>query len=326
MLLRKSLLGLIATGAISLLTACGGGAATESVSEPSSASPTAPTTTTPPGATTNRAPVISGSAPTTVVVGAAYLFQPTASDPEGNTLTFAIQNKPSWAAFDTSTGRLSGTPAAGNVGTSAAISISVSDGANTVALPAFSIVVSAASTGTNRAPTIAGTPAGTAQVGAAYSFQPSATDPEAQPLTYSISNKPGWLSFSTSTGRLTGTPSSGDVGSFGSIVISVSDGQNTVSLAPFSITVSAAPIRSATINWTAPTQRQDGSTLANLAGYKIYYGRASDSLAQVVTISNPGLLTAVIDNLTTGTWYFAVKSFDAAGVESNLSNPVNVAL
>lgn len=326
MLLRKSIIGLTAASALSVLTACGGGAATESVSEPTSASPTAPSTTTPATSTTNRPPVISGAAASSITVGASYVFQPVASDPEGATLTFSIQNKPSWAAFDTATGRLSGTPGAGNVGTFASISISVSDGTNTVALPAFGIVVSTTSAPTNRAPTISGAPPASAQVGAAYSFQPSATDPEAQALTYSVSNKPAWLSFSTSTGRLAGTPSSGDVGSFGSIVISVSDGQNSVSLAPFSITVSAAPVRSATINWTAPTQRQDGTSLSNLAGFKIYYGNASDNLAQVITISNPGVLTAVIDNLTTGTWYFAVKSFDASGVESNLSNPVSVAL
>jgi len=60
----------------------------------------------------NRAPVISGSPSTSATVGAAYSFQPTASDADGNTLTFAISGRPAWANFNTATGQLSGTPRA----------------------------------------------------------------------------------------------------------------------------------------------------------------------------------------------------------------------
>jgi len=35
---------------------------------------------------------------------------------------------------------------------------------------------------------------------------------------------------------------------------------------------------------------------------------------------NPGLTTAVIENLTAGTWYFAVKAISASGAESDFSN------
>src|SRR5262249_36911538 len=72
----------------------------------------------------------------------AYSFIPTASDPDANTtLTFTIQNKPSWAAFNTSTGALTGTPTPANVGSYANIQISVSDGALGANLAAFSINV-----------------------------------------------------------------------------------------------------------------------------------------------------------------------------------------
>src|SRR5690606_22021315 len=56
-------------------------------------------------------------------------------------------------------------------------------------------------------------------------------------LTFSIIGQPGWLSFSTSTGVLSGTPADADEGTTGDIVISVSDGEETASLAAFSITV-----------------------------------------------------------------------------------------
>jgi hypothetical protein len=42
--------------------------------------------------------------------------------------------------------------------------------------------------------------------------------------TFRIENRPDWATFSPSTGRLSGTPSASDVGSYSGIVIMVSDG------------------------------------------------------------------------------------------------------
>jgi hypothetical protein len=58
----------------------------------------------------------------------------------------------------------------------------------------------------NRAPSISGTPPTTATVGRAYSFTPTASDPDGQVLKFSINWKPAWASFSKTTGRLSGTP------------------------------------------------------------------------------------------------------------------------
>ncbi|WP_462158959.1 Ig-like domain-containing protein [Pseudoalteromonas sp. GB56] len=184
----------------------------------------------------NQAPVISGTPASDVVAGQAYSFVPTASDPEDDTLTFSIVNMPSWANFNTSTGALTGTPADADVGSFANIQISVSDGDLSAQLPAFSITVNAA----NQAPVISGTPASDVVAGQAYSFVPTASDPEDDALTYSIVNMPSWASFNTSTGALTGTPADADVGSFANIQISVSDGDLSAQLPAFSITVTAA--------------------------------------------------------------------------------------
>ena len=74
----------------------------------------------------NTAPTISGSPATTAYVGTAYSFQPSAKDADGNTLSYVIYNKPSWATFSKTTGKLSGTPTA--AGTYRAIAIGVTDG------------------------------------------------------------------------------------------------------------------------------------------------------------------------------------------------------
>lgn len=85
----------------------------------------------------NTPPTISAAPATQVRVGSAYSLAPQASDADGDTLAFSIQNKPTWAVFNTATGQLAGTPDAES--TTSNIVITVSDGKATAALPAFSI-------------------------------------------------------------------------------------------------------------------------------------------------------------------------------------------
>jgi Putative Ig domain len=114
-------------------TSTAGGASANSVPA-SSAMPGAKT------ATNGGGLAIAGTPSTTAVVDTDYAFHPTTADAVG-TLTFAIMNKPDWAVFDASTGALSGKPTAADVGTSAKIAISVSDGAGSATLASFSISV-----------------------------------------------------------------------------------------------------------------------------------------------------------------------------------------
>lgn len=80
------------------------------------------------GATGNNPPVISGNPPPSVVIGQPYDFTPTASDADGDSLTFSIQGKPGWATFAAATGALTGTPQEADVGPYEGITISASDG------------------------------------------------------------------------------------------------------------------------------------------------------------------------------------------------------
>lgn len=102
------------------------------------------------------------------------------------------------------------------------------------------------------APTISGTPDTKTTTNYAYRFQPTARDADGQRLKFSISNKPRWATFSSSTGVLSGKPTS--AGTYSNIVIRASDGRNTASLPAFRITViankaptiSGTPVRTAT--------------------------------------------------------------------------------
>jgi len=95
----------------------------------------------PPPAAANGAPVISGAPATMVLMSSEYAFTPTASDPDNDTLTFSVQNRPIWAQFDSTTGELTGTPLLGDVGTYPNIVLSVSDGSLSSSLPGFSVDV-----------------------------------------------------------------------------------------------------------------------------------------------------------------------------------------
>ena len=71
-----------------------------------------------------------------------------------------------------------------------------------------------------------------------------------------------------------------------------------------------------TIAWTPPTENTNGSALTDLAGYHLYYGTTQCNLTKVVDITNPGLASYMLSDLTSGTWYFALTSVNSAGVES----------
>lgn len=215
-----------------LLAGCGGDdEESAAASTPSATNTTAVTPS--PSSTSNKAPAISGNAITAVLANSTYLFTPVASDADGDTLAFQIQNKPTWATFDTVTGKLSGTPTVSHVGNYPNIAITVNDGTTSAALSAFSIAVTAS-------------------------------------------------------------------------------GNNAV--------------ETATLSWNAPTQNEDGTALANLAGYTIHYGASRETLDKSIRVDNPGIDRYVVDSLPAGTYYFGVRAFTSSGVQSTMSNIVSRAI
>jgi hypothetical protein len=171
----------------------------------------------------------------------------------------------------------------------------------------------------NSAPTIAGVPAGAVAVGTEYRFVPSVADADGDILKFSISNLPPWANFSTASGELVGTPQAADAGTYGDILITVSDGTLATPLAAFSIVVVPGALGTATLSWLPPTLNEDGTPLIGLAGFKVYYGTDSASLNKLVTLNDASLVRYQITDLTPGTWFFGVAAFTTAGVESAIS-------
>ena len=171
----------------------------------------------------------------------------------------------------------------------------------------------------NVAPQIVGNPGNEVLVGSNYNFVPDASDSDGDQLTFSIDGQPSWASFNEATGRLHGTPDAGDVGSYEDIVISVSDGSATRTLPAFAINVVEQTSGSVTLAWEPPTSNTDGSTLTNLAGYRIHYGTESGEYDQMVDIDSAGITSYVIENLSPGTYYFAISAVATNGAEGEPS-------
>jgi hypothetical protein len=266
----------------------------------------------------NRAPSITGASSVSVQAGSALQYRPTASDPDGQSLTFRVSSLPGWASFSAANGSLSGTPSAANVGTYT-VTIYASDGSLESALAVTINVTPAAGapppgTGT---PTISGPAAATALVGSAFSYRPTASDPDGQTLTFRASGLPSWASFNSANGTISGTPTATSVGT-SNVTITVSDGTLEASLT-LALTVTQTTTGRATLSWSPPTQRTDGSALTNLAGYRIYYGTSASSLGSRIDVPTAGTTSWVVENLTPGTWYFAATAVDGDGNESALS-------
>jgi hypothetical protein len=225
----------------------------------------------------------------------------------------------SWIRFAVCSVVLSASLAAcGGGGGGSGTAAQTTGGPNTPATPS--------SSAPNTAPQISGTAPSAVVAGQTYSFTPSATDVDKDTVTFTIANKPEWLSFNAATGLLSGTAPAA-AGSFAGIEISATDGEAVTSLPAFTITVNAAAAgggSNVSLAWTPPTQNDDGSTLTDLSGYKIHYGTESGNYSQTVDVENPGLTRFDLASLPQGRIFIAMTSVNASGAQSELSPEVSV--
>lgn len=174
--------------------------------------------------------------------------------------------------------------------------------------------------------TISGSPPTSVAAGNLYSFTPTVSISRWRRPSFTIANKPTWAGFSTSTGKISGTPTTSNIGTNSAIGIAVTDGRTWAQLQPFSIAVTGtAPTTSgsAKVTWVPPTQNSNGTALTNLAGYEVDYGTAANALNKTLTVANPAQSSFTVTNLASGTWYFAVKAYTNSGVQSALSTVVS---
>ncbi len=82
---------------------------------------------------------------------------------------------------------------------------------------------------------------------------------------------------------------------------------------------------SVVVSWSAPTQRVGGQTLsmAELSGYRIYYGPEDSKTAFVVQVDDPYRFESTVEDLSAGTYFFSITAVDREGRESAPSNELS---
>lgn len=85
------------------------------------------------------------------------------------------------------------------------------------------------------------------------------------------------------------------------------------------------PSYRATLNWNIPTTRENGKPLqlSELAGYEIYWTRASDSKTGVIKVGSAQTVKQQFETFIPSNYYFAMSAIDRAGLKSKLSTMVN---
>jgi len=84
------------------------------------------------------------------------------------------------------------------------------------------------------------------------------------------------------------------------------------------------PANAALLSWTAPLTRENGESLAmgEIAGFEVVYGTSAENLDNSLAIGDASVDELLVDELTEGTWYFAIRTLDTDGNRSRLSEVV----
>ncbi len=175
----------------------------------------------------NDPPVINTTDVTNATQNVLYLVTYSATDPDGDSLTWSLQTNATWLTLAGST--LYGTPSDVDVGTYW-VNISVSDGNGGVDWHNFTLTVK----NINDPPTITTKDVDTATQDVLYSVTYNATDPDGDSLTWTLNTNALWLTLNGST--IFGTPANADVGTYW-VNITVSDGNGGIAWHNFTLTV-----------------------------------------------------------------------------------------
>ncbi|GJQ59548.1 MAG: hypothetical protein SCALA701_23490 [Candidatus Scalindua sp.] len=237
----------------------------------------------------NRQPVLDPIADIIVNEGETVTLNPTASDPDGDTLTFTYSGWMNTNSYATSYEDAGVHP----------VTVTVSDGKLSVSQDVTITVFN-----NNNPPKLDPIADITVNAGDTVTLNPTATDLDDDALTFSYS---GWMSTNSKT------TTNDDVGTQ-TVTVTVSDGELTDSQ-PVSITViEKEGTLELTFEWEPNAESE-------LAGYKIYYGKSSRNYNSQVDVGNTTSHT-LTDLVSGETYYIAATAYDFSKNESDYSQEV----
>jgi hypothetical protein len=246
-----------------------------------------------------------------------------ASDADNDPLSFSRIAGPSWLNV-ASDGVLSGTPSNVDVGLNS-WTVQVSDGADTD-IATLEITVDPAPA--NQPPAFSADPITklNAMVNEGYSGSISgdASDPESDPMSFSVVSGPAWLSIA-SDGALSGTPGAGDIGQNSwTVQVDAVGGSDTATLmitvdaapaipaAPTGLSAAAISISQIDLSWTDNANNETGFRIERSK-------RNNSSFAEIATVGQD--VTSYNDTTVSKktTYFYRVRATNADG-DSSYSN------
>ncbi|WP_427130514.1 putative Ig domain-containing protein [Pseudarthrobacter sp. S9] len=233
------------------------------------------------------APVFTAaSPPATATVGAAYTYTFAASGTPAPTFKVSSGTLPPGLGLNTTTGVLSGTPTTAGTSTFA---VTATNGVSPDALtPSLTITVNPA----QAAPVFtAASPPATATVGAAYTYTFAASGTPAPTFKVSSGTLPPGLGLNTTTGILSGTPTTAGTSTF---AVTATNGVSPDALTP-SLTITVNPTQAAPV-FTAASP----PATATVGAAYTYTFAASGTPAPTFKVSSGTLPPGLSLNTTTG--------------------------
>ncbi|MCC7263677.1 MAG: DUF1565 domain-containing protein [Candidatus Latescibacteria bacterium] len=172
----------------------------------------------------NEAPVVTSTPPATAAEDSAFSYAITATDPNGDAITYAVTKNPGGVSVNTS-GLVTWTPIQAQVG-SDTVEVSLSDTKGATTAHRFIVTVR----NTNDRPVITSQPDTLAAEDAIYAYDLAATDPDpGETLTYRLTQNPSGMTMTTQ-GKVRWTPT-----------------QTQVRTTPYPVTVEVKDLAGATV-------------------------------------------------------------------------------
>jgi RHS repeat-associated protein len=268
----------------------------------------------------NLPPAITSAPPTTADTADTYTYAVRATDPENDALTFSLSTFPTGMTIDKNSGLIQWGPDATQVG-SQNVAIQVDDGQGGIATQTYTVVV--ANAATNQPPVITSTPSQVATVGVPYTYQVTARDPEGQALMFKLLVNPAGMNIDETTGLVTWTPTSAQLGSQ-SVVVGAVDPLGAGGSQSFSIVVNPVnhppvlePITDKSV--TAGLQFRYDVHASDPDGNNLFYSLDAASETRGMIIDGLGRMGWITTKDKVGSYPVIVTVTDALGATASQS-------
>ena len=218
----------------------------------------------------NVAPVISTLPPAGfIIAGDSYVYDVDATDADNDVLVYSLTQAPAGMTIDPATGLIDWQPTLAQTGVNE-VTVSVDDLFGGVTTQAFTVGVN---TPGNESPEITSTPPFSAKATFVYQYQIVASDPDNDPLAYTLEDGPASMAVDAS-GLLTWTPTEAG---FEFVRVRVSDGSAFVDQG-WNLTISDAAIPLEADVSAAPAIVEIGEPVSLVVGYSGAAGPVNISL------------------------------------------------